>query len=48
MSEAKSAKSAPAANLFGVNSPARAALSKKNRDERRKKIRSQNARSKVK
>jgi hypothetical protein len=48
MSEAKPSKAAPTASLFGVNTPARAALNKKNRDERRKMIRSQNARSKVK
>ena len=49
MSEAKTAKPAPAANTqFALNSPAKSAMNKKNRDERRKSIRSQNARSKVK
>ncbi|MEO8158073.1 MAG: hypothetical protein ABI648_09780 [Betaproteobacteria bacterium] len=47
MSEAKPAKAA-AVELFGLNSPAKAAQVKKNRDERRKVIRSQNARSRVK
>jgi hypothetical protein len=48
MSEAKPVKAAPAIDPFGLNSPAKAAQVKKNRDGRRKSIRSQNARSKVK
>jgi hypothetical protein len=48
MSEAKPVKTVPTVDLFGLNTPAKAALNKKNRDERRKSIRSQNARSKVK
>ena len=48
MSEAKPAKAAPAVELFGLNTPAKAALNKKNRDERRKAMQSQNARSRVK
>jgi hypothetical protein len=48
MSEAKPVKAAPAVDTFGLNSPAKAALNKKNRDERRKAIRSQNVRSKMK
>jgi hypothetical protein len=48
MSDAKPIKAAPAIDPFGVNSPAKAAQVKKNRDGRRKSIRSQNARSKVK
>ena len=46
MSEVKPAQAA--ASLFGLNTPAKVALNKKNRDARRKVIRSQNARSKVK
>jgi hypothetical protein len=48
MSEAKSAKAAPAIDTFGLNSPAKAALIKKNRDQRRKSIRAQNVRSRLK
>jgi len=48
MSEAKPVKAVPTTDLFGVNTPAKSALNKKNRDERRKSIRSQNARSKMK
>jgi hypothetical protein len=48
MSEAKPAKAIVAIDPFGINSPAKAAQVKKNRDGRRKAIRSQNARSKVK
>ena len=48
MSEAKPVKAAPAVETFGLNSPAKTALNKKNRDDRRKAIRSQNARSRVK
>ena len=48
MSEAKPVKAVPAVDAFGLNSPAKAAQNKKNRDERRKAIRSQNARSRVK
>ena len=47
MSEAKPVK-APSVELFGLDTPAKAALKKKNRDERRKLIRGQNARSRVK
>lgn len=47
MSEAKPAKAGTDEN-FGLNSPAKAAQVKKNRDDRRKAIRSQNARSRVK
>ena len=48
MSEAKPVKAVVAIDPFGINSPAKAAQVKKNRDGRRKSIRSQNARSKVK
>jgi len=48
MSEAKPIKAAPAVDSFGLNSPAKTAQNKKNRDERRKAIRSQNVRSKMK
>jgi hypothetical protein len=48
MSEAKPAKTNSTVELFGLNSPAKTAQNKKNRDERRKAIRSQNARSRVK
>ncbi|MEO8005992.1 MAG: hypothetical protein ABI771_13845 [Betaproteobacteria bacterium] len=48
MSESKPAKAVAAIDPFGLNSPAKAALVKKNRDIRRKAIRSQNARSRVK
>jgi len=48
MSEGKSAKAVPAVASFALNTPAKAALNKKNRDERRKAIRAQNARSRVK
>ncbi len=48
MSEAKPAKATPAVELFGLNTPAKTVQNKKNRDERRKAIRSQNARSRVK
>jgi hypothetical protein len=48
MSEAKPIKAIPAVDSFGLNTPAKAAQNKKNRDERRKLIRSQNARSRVK
>ena len=48
MSEAKPVKAIPAIDQFGINTPAKAALNKKNRDDRRKAIRSQNARSGVK
>jgi hypothetical protein len=47
MSEAKPVK-APTVETFGLNTPAKAALNKKNRDERRKVIRGQNARSRIK
>ncbi|MEO8165586.1 MAG: hypothetical protein ABI619_09335 [Betaproteobacteria bacterium] len=47
MSEAKP-KPIPTVDTFGLNSPAKAALNKKNRDERRKVIRAQNTRSKMK
>jgi hypothetical protein len=47
MSESKPVKT-PTVETFGLNSPAKAALNKKNRDERRKAIRGQNARSRVK
>jgi hypothetical protein len=48
MSEAKPIKAVPAVELFGLNSPAKTAQNKKTRDERRKAIRSQNARSRIK
>ena len=48
MSEAKPVKAVPTVDLFGFNTPAQSAQNKKNRAERRKSIRSQNARSKVK
>jgi len=48
MSEAKPVKAVPAVGTFALNTPAKAALNKKNRDERRKAIRAQNARSRVK
>jgi hypothetical protein len=48
MSEAKPVKAVPTIDLFGFNTVAKSALNKKNRDERRKSIRSQNARSKMK
>ena len=48
MSESKPAKAVAAVDPFGLNSPAKAAQVKKSRIERRKAIRSQNARSKVK
>ena len=48
MSEAKPVKTVPAVDLFGLNTPAKAALNKKNRDLRRKAIRLQNATSRMK
>ena len=47
MSEEKPVKT-PAVPIFGLNTPAKAAVNKKNRDQRRKLIRGQNARSRVK
>jgi hypothetical protein len=48
MSEAKPVKAVPAVDSFGLNSPAKAATNKKNRDARRKAIRMQNATSRMK
>ena len=48
MSEAKAVKAVPAIDNFALNSPAKVVQNKKNRDGRRKAIRGQNARSKVK
>jgi hypothetical protein len=48
MSEEKPVKAVPVVDTFGLNSPAKAAQNKKNRDDRRKAIRGQNARSRVK
>lgn len=48
MSAAKPVKAPPAIDPFGLTSPAQAELNKKKRDERRKLIRSQNIRSKMK
>ncbi len=48
MSEAKPVKAPPTIDPFGLTSPAQAVLNKKKRDERRKQIRSQNIRSKMK
>ena len=48
MSEAKPVKAAPAIDPFGLTPAAQAQVNKKKRDERRKLIRSQNIRSKMK
>jgi len=48
MRDTKPAKEAPSSHAFALNSPEKAAQSKKQRHQRRKAIRLQNVRSKVK